>query len=395
MSCFKIFQILLIQSLLYGCASTPISYKNNIDAEVMSLSRKFAKADSNRTEITQPISHLFSYLKTQYPEQKWRHLSAAHSDTTKSLESKIQSIYGKSLYRIAGGEMQFKERFPYSRFDSLDSFVVGFVKVVSPNKISDTERMILISQLDSYTKSIDSILSTDTTLKERFYAGLIRMRDDGKILIVLATNPDQAGYEGLKRNYAITKCGYYESQNDSAVFAIRIATKYFGLISAATIMHELVHAVVAAIQVSPNQISIPYYGLKELRIRAKAMSDSSQEMMVSEGLAESISQKYNPIYSSGHFNPIDYNMTWQKNKYGRSHSFKSAGECYNGRYCSFDGRILALYQAGSFVNFLAEEYGYAKVFHLATSSPSESNYLAIFGKSKNEIVKGWIEKTSL
>ena len=217
------------------------------------------------------------------------------------------------------------------------------------------------------------------------------MHSKGKIEIILATNKNQAKFEGLKRNYAISKYGYQTSPTDpdSATFTSSIATKYFGIISTSTIMHELVHSVVGIIQASPRNIRIPFHGMKDLQRSIDSLFDSSQDMMITEGIAESISQKFNPMYNSGYFNSVDKNIEWQEIQYGKLHDIESAGKCYNGRFCSFDGRILALYEANSFVNYLIKMHGYSKVIKLAICTPNDSNYIAILGKGKEHLYDDW------
>ncbi|MBK9580081.1 MAG: hypothetical protein IPO40_23690 [Fibrobacteres bacterium] len=387
--------LLLSLAFLSGCgASNAVSYKNNINGEISSLAKKYAKSDSNKYEIIQPIEHVFSFLKTSYSDKQWQKLSKSHCDTTRNLETYIQEIYGKSLYRIAGGEMQFKDKYPFDAYTELDTFTVGFVKVIAPNRIPDNEKGVIVSQLNKYTQKIAEILSEDTELKYRFEYGLSRMSNNGKIELILATNQYQAKHEGLKMNYAISKIGYYQSVKtpDSAVFTTTIATKYFGLISTSTFLHELVHSVVGIIQSSPNNLVIPFGSISNLQKTIDAISDSSQDMIITEGLAESISQSFNPMYNSGYFNAVDKNVVWQEKLNGELHDIESAGKCYNSRFCSFDGRILALYQAHSFVNHLVKEYGYSRVLRLATCSPNDSNYISILGKSKNMVYEDWVKK---
>lgn len=379
-------------AMLVGCAagnSTP--YKKNINNEISILAKKYAAEDSNKYEITQPIEHVFSFLKTEYSENKWLKLSNAYTDTTRNLETHIQNIYGKSLYRIAGGEMQFKDAYPNNSYTVLDTFSINFVKVIAPNRIPEQEKEIIKSQLEQYTKRIIEILAEDSELKLRFEYGLKHMYSKGKIEIVLATNANQAKFEGLRRNYAISKFGYQTSPNDpdSATFSSSIATKYFGMISTSTIMHELVHSVVGIIQASPKHIRIPYHGMKDLQRSIDSLFDASQDMMITEGVAESISQKFNPMYNAGYFNSVDKNIAWQENQYGKMHDIESAGKCYNGRFCSFDGRILALYEANSFVNYLIKMHGYSKIIRLATCTPDDSNYMAILGKGKEQLYDDW------
>lgn len=387
----KIKSPLLISLIAYlsGCASNSVLYKNQINNDMESLAKKYAKNDSDKIQIVKPIAHIFSYLKIEYSKKQWEKLYEMGSDTSKNLETHIQEIYGKSLYRIAGGEMQFKERYPFDAFSSLDTFSVGFVKIIVPNRIDSIERNVIISQLKNYTDTINAILSSDPELKERFDYGIKNMRNDGKIPLVLATNPNQAKDEGLKRSYAITNLGYYQKNRDTALFTARIATKYFGLISTSTMLHELVHAVVGIIQKSPNEIALPNTNIKNLQKIVDSMADSSQNMMIVEGIAESISQKYNPMYNSGYFNTVDQNINWQVKQYGHLHDMESAGKCYNGWFCSFDGRILALYEANSFVNYLIKEYGYSKVIRFAMCTSNDSNYISIFGKNKDEIFDQW------
>ena len=381
--------MLSVIAYLSGCASNSVSYKKQINNDVLELAKKYSKHDSDKIEIAQPIAHIFSYLKSEYSQKQWKILSERKNDTTKNLETNIQDIYGKSLYRIAGGEMQFKERYPFDAFSLIDTFSVGFVKVIAPNRIDTNERSIIISQLKSYTHTIDEILSLDPELKERFEYGLKNMRNDGKIPLILATNPNQAKDEGLKRSYAITNLGYYQKNIDTAIFTVRISTKYFGLISTSTMMHELVHAIVGIIQQSPSKIAIPNNKIQNLQKIVDSMTDSSQNMMIVEGIAESISQQYNPMYNSGYFNTANENINWQVMKYGHLHDMESAGKCYNGWFCSFDGRILALYEANSFVNYLIKEYGYPKVIRLAMCSSDDSNFISLFGKGKDEIFDQW------
>jgi hypothetical protein len=208
---------LLAFATLLGCgASKPVSYRGKIDSEIMALTKRITRSDSNVLEVTQPVAHVLSYLKAEYPQKPWQALVASPSDTLENLETRLQAIYGKSLYRIAGGEMAFKDAYPFESYGSLDSFRVGFVKVVAPNQIPPDERERILSQLLYYTQAITDLLSADRDLKDRFEYGLKHM-SGGAIELVLATNVHQAKYEGLNMHYAISKFGYYQSATDSTV----------------------------------------------------------------------------------------------------------------------------------------------------------------------------------
>jgi hypothetical protein len=379
----------LFALLIFGCASQTVSYRSRMDDQTIELAKKYARADSANIGIVQPIAHIFTFLKAEYPVAEWDRLSAASSDTSKNLETHIEDIYGKCLYGFAGGEMQFKEKYPFNKFTELDTFSAGFVKVMAGNRIEDSDRKVIISQLSNYTKELRDLLSSDSSLLKRFDDGLAHLPEKGKIPIILVTNPVEAKADHVKRSYAFTSYGYSQNKGDSARFVVTIYSKYFGVISTSTMMHELVHAVVAIIKVSPDQLIIPPSGHQFVQKAFKAFVDSSQDVPISEGIAESISQKYNPIYNSGYFNPVNENLVWLKKQYGGLHSYSGIGSCYYGWFCSFDGRILSLYQSHSFVDFLIAQYGYAKVIRLAISSPNEENYTQLFNKSRSELYSEW------
>lgn len=372
-----------------GCASRTVSYRRLADVQTDSVARAYLRADTGKAEEVAALSHVLSYLRREHPS-RWPELAAGSRDASRTLESRVEDLFGRTLYGVVGGEMQFQERYPFDFAQPLDTFTVGFVQVRTANPLPPSEKEIVVRSIQAAQDALLETLGTDSLVLGRFQDGLRRSGCQGRIPVTFVTNPVAAKFFGIRLNYAFTTSGFTQTGPDSARFWVEVRSKYFGPVSLAPILHELVHAAFALVHASPSLAVIPSRGIQDLRRVADSLGRSSYDVVLDEGLAELLAHRHSRLYGSGQFDGADSTMDWLRRRYGRLHDLKSIASCYTGWFCSFDGRILSLYESRSFVGGLVDKYGMGKVLRLVADPRSWREGGSADGPSKQAEFAEWM-----
>jgi hypothetical protein len=298
-----------------GCASRTVSYRRLADGKTDSVARGYLHADTGKSEEVAALSHVLSYLRAEHPS-RWEELAAHSRDTSRTLETQVEDLFGRTLYGVVGGEMQFKERYPFDVAEPFDTFSVGFVQVRAANPLPPQEKAIVVRSIQEAEDALSETLRSDSLIFARFQDGLRRSQCQGRIPVILVTNPVAAKFFGIRRNYAFTISGFTQTTPDSARFWVEVRSKYFGPVSMAPILHELVHAAIALVRASPSEVAISSHGLPDMQRVVDSLGSRWYDVVLDEGLAEFLAHRDSRLYRSGQFNSPDSTVAWLARRYG-------------------------------------------------------------------------------
>ncbi len=374
---------------------SPDAIGKSQEAIINRLSSKVA-APIDKNIIQRSSAHFIYYLRQRFGDKKYNEIVGfLNKNPDKTIEEAALTILNKCIYEI-GAECHYRTSYPTGtkiiRTKETPDFRIYYYHPISIRDSSEIFHIVLQS-----FDIAQSIFFPDENGKMLFKEKLSRLFGN-KIEIHLVSDKLNIRNFGLYNSTGNANIRY---RIDGEYFrlAMSLNSKYIGLVSTQTFLHEFVHLFTklylmdtTTMSISINDICTDTIQCMENQKKLFDKINSHACDMLEEGFAEYISHANSIFDKTGVYADITVVMKhYLKNGFdlpdldGMSRYYK--GE----RRKSLTYVIFGLRSAHSFVKYLIDNYGMEKFLLVLRSEDFEPNFTRTYAATIGELSRQWKE----
>ncbi|MEC4685327.1 MAG: hypothetical protein VST71_06320 [Nitrospirota bacterium] len=400
-----IFILLIYLMLQWGCASHIVVKDNNDELRQKSARMINNMVFDNQTEneiVSDILYNIFYYLNEKYGSDKFDQF---YQKALKSsdLAASIRDVYGKRLYRLGIEMFRDLDTTSSDTGSSLLSTDLGIFRIyyVKDSK-ADHDMPYIKYLLKTYYEELSRIYLSSYRLNNKVQLLLNKMSPP-KIEVYFFENTGQA--KKYFPGFSSTAQAFIRSEKvDDANYHADagIAIKYYNILSSAVFVHELTHLIFLISNIPDSIIGnltpVEGFSVEEVKRISESIKRSAGGVILGEGLAEYITEKYSLFYKYHLLSDVDEELNYEFCSNGllslkellKKHDVHAVsiwdllGLGYN--------RELIYQQGHSITRFIINNYGNDKFVKLLLSNKTDKDFKEILGEDIDTVNRKWFSK---